>query len=1232
MFSSLKSLVTTPFSWFSTQPTDDFESEDTPGKRRRVHKPSGPHENDGDQVDTPSAYRVKRIRLDSPLRDDRPTNPAPAPPHAPYLDPPIPSIRPSSRNRLHSNRPARPYAHSNLNVSVPRPDTSRLSVQYVSTRAQAPPVTRTMSMDPPTARRPSVPEPTHLPLPISRDVSMEFSPNPPPHPANPPFRLRAALTPQPGAPLYGPNPQRRERNPSEPPPLTALIENPIFVKPPPQQEQRRVSDGSSPLTLGSLAAQKSGLSANRSHSALVLNAQAASGLRPVNAAEITLQQLEKYRTPLVPARPKPAGSNDGLPELFQTRKQARALVLMQRDKRDDKPRLGHASKYLTAPKEKEKDTPSKNKSSKPYAGEGGLKKLLARRKQEEAEAEPALDLRRQVMEEDDEMEPLPPKRTSKIAEPVRNPGTFARKVSAPPSSAPASRKGGSLRVGRAPHGRSVGPTRTRNRFSAAYDDDEPDGDEPSVVSEEPVQQEKEAVTSSLPKFEPPSGFSFAPPPSVTTIPQAADTSTLDEPPIGALPFTFAKPQPAPVAAPAPVAPPAAPAIALVPPTPERSQVEKPATDSPVPNFFANSQIFSRAGIPPPEPGLEPVSKPEVEIVPASEPAPVAPTVPPSAQTNPVAVVAEPPAPASEPQKPSQPTPPSFFFGSPAPAPPAQSTQPSLPFSLTPSAATPPAEKKEAEVPAQPKSLFGSTSSFGGFGTQAPSVGAVAQPAEPSIPAFSFPKAPTPVPAPVKAAELLKPAFAFAPTQAAAPAPVVAPAAAPASEAPKLPSSAPSPFTFGQLSKAPVAPAPVTPAKSPFTFGATPATPPPATEKPAAPSTGFTFGPSTATPGGASTGFSFGSPAVQTEAKPATSAGGFAFGTPVATPASKSGFTFGTPTPARPVTPPTADDGMRMEESPTRGGGMDINGGSAKPQSLPQLQMPNASKSGFTFGGASTGTGFGSPSPSPFGGNTGTGLTFGQQNPDLSQSTSGGFSFGATAKAAETNGTGFSFGASKPAEPAAPNGFSFGQSTTGSRPSSSSGFAFGQPGPKTAEPTSSGFSFQAPEQIQHSTSFTFGQTAPEAPRPVSSSGFAFGQTQPQQPPPTSGFPFGSSVSNNSFGSAPASPAFGAQTLAPAQPGPFAFGGPTSAPAQPPAPNPFGFGAGAAPPASPAAPQGGFGFGFGAGAPQTPTAAFGASVPQTPTSGGQLFVEGTGKMPPGARPVKRLPTRRGGPAKR
>src|SRR5258708_1205339 len=159
-----------------------------------------------------------------------------------------------------------------------------------------------------------------------------------------------------------------------------------------------------------------------------------SGLRPTNAAEIALLELERYRTPLVPTHLGSANVDVALPGLFQARKKARALVLMKRDKRDDKPRLGHASKYINSSKERDKDTPSKSKNSKPYAGEGGLKKLLARRKQEVVQTESVEVPAPQAMIDDNGRELERPKRTSKIAEPVRSPAPFPRKESAPPPS------------------------------------------------------------------------------------------------------------------------------------------------------------------------------------------------------------------------------------------------------------------------------------------------------------------------------------------------------------------------------------------------------------------------------------------------------------------------------------------------------------------------------------------------------------------------------------------------------------------------------------------------------------------------------------------------------------------------------------------------------------------------------------------------------------------------------
>jgi nucleoporin NUP1 len=349
---------------------------------------------------------------------------------------------------------------------------------------------------------------------------------------------------------------------------------------------------------------------------------------------------------------------------------------------------------------------------------------------------------------------------------------------------------------------------------------------------------------------------------------------------------------------------------------------------------------------------------------------------------------------------------------------------------------------------------------------------------------------------------------------------------------------------------------------------------------------------------------------------------------------KPPFSFGITVPVRSSTPPAADDGMRMEESPTRGGGMDVNGGGAKPQSLPQLQMPGSSKPGFSFG-TSTGTGFGSPLSSPFGGNPASGFTFAQQNQPSSQGASGGFTFGTNKKASEGINGGFSFPATKPGENTT-TGSTFGQPVTDAKPSPSTGFSFGQQGPKTADATSSGFSFKAPEPIQHSTSFTFGQTLPEPTRP-SSAGFNFGNAPPQQSATNTSFTFNSPASGGAFGSAPASPAFGTQPLAPASSTPFSFAGPTSAPPQQPTPNPFGFGSGAVQPTSPAVQQG-FTFNYG-GTPSTPTGQFGAPAPQMQTpgsTGSAIFTMGTppsqAAPPPGQRPVRKLPTRRNANARR
>ena len=353
MFSSLKSLVTTPFSWFANTGNDTFESEDTPGKRKLVHGSSHPYDGEGEQQDAPSAYRVKRIRLNSPDRVTAPTA---------YLDPPTPSLRASTLPRTNASKPMRPYLSSSNSILIPLPDTSRLSPLSNHHRIQPGPISRTMSMDPPTARRPSVPPSSVLPPPISRDVSMEFSPNLSAEPPNPPFRMRAALTPQPGAPVYGPNPQRRGRNPSEPPPLTALIENPIFVKPPSvPQEQRRVSDGSSSLTLGSLVGtQKSvqtlfihplpsltyqyhqGLTNHRSHSTLVLPSQPDNGKSGSCSPIFVVLSLPQAFDPPIQRSLHSSSSRDiALPSFLPVLGQPTSMVRFRNSSRRGK-RHGHS--------------------------------------------------------------------------------------------------------------------------------------------------------------------------------------------------------------------------------------------------------------------------------------------------------------------------------------------------------------------------------------------------------------------------------------------------------------------------------------------------------------------------------------------------------------------------------------------------------------------------------------------------------------------------------------------------------------------------------------------------------------------------------------------------------------------------------------------------------------------------------------------------------------------------
>ncbi|KAH7909137.1 hypothetical protein BJ138DRAFT_263226 [Hygrophoropsis aurantiaca] len=382
---TIKNFVTAPLQWFATN-DDDFE--DTKGKRRRLPNSSAqPREDEsGEKV------RNKRMRVKSPDRYPQP-----------YLDPPGSAFkqhRQASGQSTKSQRPTFASSRKTLRVSAgpplhqsprarhtlsPHPSGSHLRPQSVS---------RTMSLDPPTGLTFSMahnrvqPAPTMQDLTaeptISRDsmsVSRDISPDVSMSPGRP-LQMRTSLTPQPTSASFGPVlPPRRERDPNDPPSLTTLMSNPIFVKPPPGLGRQASTDLSRQTTLGSLIeSQRSSRSPVRQSSILFGNGSIAdsmpSALWPINAAEKALHELEVYKTPLLPTRLK---GSTAIPDIFMPKK-GHQLTLM-RDERDNKPRLGMKGKS----KDKSKRKPTVN-GTKPYAGEGGMKKWLARRKKEEEEA------------------------------------------------------------------------------------------------------------------------------------------------------------------------------------------------------------------------------------------------------------------------------------------------------------------------------------------------------------------------------------------------------------------------------------------------------------------------------------------------------------------------------------------------------------------------------------------------------------------------------------------------------------------------------------------------------------------------------------------------------------------------------------------------------------------------------------------------------------------------------
>ncbi|PSR88866.1 hypothetical protein PHLCEN_2v5015 [Hermanssonia centrifuga] len=1220
LLGTLKSIVSSTLPWFGS----NGDLSDAQGKRKQAVR--------RDEFEDMEEHRQKRKRIHSPESEGINSSVGSLSARrrhqsagSGYLDPPASSFRPQSHGI--QRQPAGYIRASSLAVPSRSRDAHKrrtASPGPSASYAVAHGITRTQSMDPPPRRRPAL-DLAIAPQPISRDVSMEGFRDMSLSPSRP-FRMRTSLTPQPTGQSFGPNPVRRERDPSEPPPLAALIENPIFVKPPPQSIEPQPLIRQNATTLGTVAqTQRTAQPLRRRRSSLVLGADSsmtdvsnAAVLYPINAAEKALRELEVYKTPLLPTRLQ--GSST-IPDMFKPKK-ARATVLMH--DRERKPRLGMADKG-DAKDKIEEDL----KSVKPYAGRGGMKKLLAKRRLEEQEEQKEARLMRLSVIEEDEEETESQRKAEDLNDKFMK--EFEQPVQQPEPELPRPTIGGreqsSLRVGRTRTSRNhIARPQARprgGRFSAVMEDEDDAMDDDGTREAERKMLEEAAKKA--PTFNVPAGFSFA----KDTTPIKHDSTNAKEPPIAALPFSLTRstastsgiasqlstlaPEPRSVptngfleSAPAPPPPvimvaDSQPVSAPAPPTPVLATAPQVAPVSPgpaasvasasssVPNFFTNSAFLSKPNAS--------ITTPTFSLTaPSSSPSVIVQTG--TSLGNASAGVESTPG-----LKSSAPALGSFFgtssslehrpntvnaltavpmlgpsgFGNKAPSATYSSSAPAAPsVDITPAAASHPATAS-------------SNSTLFSFGPKVPektttaatpfSFGAPAKPAEAhnaslfnlgaksesakqsdvettseveSTSLFGAPTTPATQPsAPfgnIEASggdnktEPLKAPFAFGqPATTSTPAPTI--------EAPKpLFGGNITPFTFGQPSAAPTI---VEPPKSPFTFGSTPSTPV-GDKQP------FSFGGSSAAPASSSTLFGQAPPSTingtDTTAKPFTFGGGNAT--------------------AQPATPPKNNESeIMMDESPTRGSGMEMNG------SKPEESKLN---SGFPFA-TTPFSSSGQNNPTPFG--------FGSSAAPTSNS------FGSLTTVSNPFGAKLE---AKPAEKPSTGFGGFGQ------PSSSSNSLFGQKAPE-APPLARGFSFGSPATpTTPAASFGFG-----APPITQSNSFGQPASAPSSAPAS---PFGQPTQSNAFNfaSTPAS----ASTTAPSNL--FAFGG--SQPASPAAAN-------AGLPA-----QNGSGFTFGGGS-STPSTAqtsspFGApsSLPQ---GGGPFFTVGSAPPPAqGNRPTRKLPTRRGG----
>ncbi|KAF8626144.1 hypothetical protein AX15_005038 [Amanita polypyramis BW_CC] len=531
--STIKSIVTAPLAWLSgNDGFDDFK-----GKRRRPSSPSEPTL--GDE----GASRTKRMRVDSPPIDVE----KPQTLHSrstPYLDPPSHIFKQQRASEQHAQSIPRSSSLS-ISTSTIQPYSSNTTTTATNNvRSTLSPlrnlgISRTMSVDPPTRtlRR----ESAMANIPVHRDVSFENTKSLPrspslrehsmpliPQSTRPSFRI----TPQPSAP-----PVQRES--SEPPPLSSLIINPVFVRAPSAQppDFRQHSAANQTVTLGSLAdLSRSVRSPVRQHSSLLSSISQSSDthtLRQQLPAEKALHELDIYKTPLLPSRLRLSAqasqfASSAVPDLFKPRR-SQKLILMHDGRRTG--RFG--AKVVDSGK-----VPLAN-DTKPYAGEGGMKKLLARRKLEiETDGEQSQGEQENTKREETRMSDESQAGQSIKSDP--SPESSRPKVDWFAVASGVDRPSNlvsSLRVGREKKRHHIVRPKAKpgkSKFSAAFDEDLDEVMDEGIDEVEGEKTAKEELPSKA--------FVFCPPPGFTLIQNSPqflrDSDDTKELPIPSLPFSL----------------------------------------------------------------------------------------------------------------------------------------------------------------------------------------------------------------------------------------------------------------------------------------------------------------------------------------------------------------------------------------------------------------------------------------------------------------------------------------------------------------------------------------------------------------------------------------------------------------------------------------------------------------------------------------------------------------------